>query len=138
VDTQAQNAANAQLSSCPAAPPVVVTPTVQVTCTSPEEITGNASVLMKCDVSNNTGGSISLDAHSNDANSYVSGINCYSQGGAPSCSGGSGQFELRINGVNNGSAVVMTTVTVTATSGSASASHTYTFKVDPSSNGFGG
>lgn len=132
VDAQAQANANAQLASCP----VPVTPHVQVTCTGPEEISGNGSIIIKCDVSNNTGGSISLDAHSNDANSYVSGINCYSQGGSPSCQGGSGQFEFRVNGVNNGSTVLMTSVTVTATTNGANDSHTYTFKVDPAGGGF--
>jgi hypothetical protein len=114
---------------------VPVTPHVQVTCTGPEEISGNASVLVKCDVSNNTGGSISLDAHSLDGNSYVSGINCFSQGGSPSCQG-NGQFEFRVNGVNSGSTVLLTTVSVTATTNGASDSHNYTFKVDPKDGGF--
>jgi hypothetical protein len=115
VDTQAQNAANAQLSSCPAAPPVVVTHFTNVTCTGFEEIFGGESMIIKCDVSNDNGAPISLDAHSNDGNSRVSGINCYSQGGTPSCQG-NGQFEFRVTGINTGTTTLSSSVTVTASS----------------------
>lgn len=115
-----------------------VTHFTNVSCTGFEEITGGGSMLIKCDVSDDNGAQISLDAHSNDGNSYVSGINCYSQGGTPSCQG-NGQFEFRVNGINNGSSVLMSSVTVTATAnGVPKTPSPYTFKVDPSSGGFGG
>ncbi|HET7320788.1 MAG TPA: hypothetical protein VFI84_04385 [Candidatus Saccharimonadales bacterium] len=91
---------------------------------------------MKCDVADDNGAPIALDAHSKDNNSYVSGINCYSQGGTSSCQG-NGTFEFRVNGVNDGSTVLMSTVEVVASAnGVPSPTQDYTFKVDPSAGGF--
>jgi hypothetical protein len=81
---------------------------VSVSCTSPEEITVNGSVLVDCTVLADSG-QITLSAVSNDANSRVSGINCYSNGGSQTCPSG-GTFEFRLTGQHEG----MTSVTVKA------------------------
>ncbi len=115
-----------------------VTHSTNVACTGPQEITGGGSVIVKCDASDDNGAPISLNAQSQDSNSQVTGINCYSQGGSPSCQG-NGQFEFRVNGFNSTSNVVTTTVKVYATAnGVNSNTQTMTFNVDPSSGGFGG
>ena len=122
--------------NCSAPPPVQHW--TQVSCTGPQEISGGGSVIVKCDVSDDNGAQISLNAQSQDSNSQVTGINCYSQGGSPSCSG-NGQFEFRVNGFNSTSGILTTTVKVYATAnGVNSNTVTMTFNVDPSSGGFGG
>jgi len=111
---------------------------VQVSCTGFEELFGGESMIIKCDVStDDQNAMISLDAHSNDANSRVSGINCYSQGGSPSCKG-NGQFEFRVSGINDGTSTLSSSVTVTA-SASGVSSKPWTsdpFPIDPSGGGF--
>jgi hypothetical protein len=130
---QANAQSNAQASAsakCISAPPV--THFTNVSCVGFEEIFGGESMIVKCDVSNDNGASISLDAHSNDGNSRVSGINCYSQGGTPSCQG-NGQFEFRVTGINAGSTVLSSSVTVTASSNGVSKTWTSDpFPVDQS------
>lgn len=130
---QANAQANAQASAsakCTSAPPV--THFTNVSCTGFEEIFGAESMIIKCDVSNDNGAPISLDAHSNDGNSRVSGINCYSQGGTPSCLG-NGQFEFRVTGINGGSTVLFSSITVTASSNGVNKTWTSDpFPVDPS------
>jgi hypothetical protein len=93
--------------------------------------------LVDCDVSNDNGATITLTAHSNDANSRVSGINCYSQNGAASCTG-NGTFEFRVSGINSGSTILYSSITATASSNGVDK----TFRsdpvpVDPACGGFG-
>jgi|GEM_PF-2631880 len=111
---------------------------VQVSCTGFEEITGGGSLLIKCDVSTDDQNAIvNLAANSNDANSRVSGINCYSQGGTPSCKG-NGQFEFRVSGNNDGISIVSSSVTVTASANGVTSQpwNSGQFPVDPSGGGF--
>jgi hypothetical protein len=109
---------------------------VQISCTGFEEISGGGSFLVDCDVSNDNGAPISLDAHSNDGNSRVSGINCYSNGGSASCPG-NGTFEFRVSGINDGSDIVHSSITATASANGKSATFTSDpFPVDPSGGGF--
>jgi hypothetical protein len=120
-------------------PPTTIPPPshyTQVSCTGFEEISGGGSFIVKCAVSDDNGASISLTANSNNANSRVSGINCYSQGGTPSCSG-NGTYEFRVTGVNSGSTVLSSSVTVQATAnGIPQTWNSDPFPVDPSSGGF--
>jgi hypothetical protein len=124
---------------------IIVTPpveqptshTVQVSCVGFEEISGGGSFLVDCDVDNDNGKTITLIAHSNDANSRVSGINCYSQGGTASCTG-KGTFEFRVSGINNTSNIVYSSVTVTASSNGVDKTfRSDPLPVDPACGGFG-
>jgi hypothetical protein len=119
--------------SCSCAPPPHYT---NVSCTGFEEVSGAGSFLVDCAVSNDNGAEITLDAHSNDGNSRVSGINCYSQSGAPSCHG-AGTFEFRVSGINDGSSIVYSSVTVVASSNGVDKPwRSDPFPVDPSGGGF--
>ena len=95
-------------------------------------------MLIKCAASDDDGAPISLNVSVEEkpVNSLVSGINCYSQGGTPSCQG-DGTFEFRVDGVNNGTSVVYSTIDVVATAnGVPSSTFKQTFPVDPSGGGF--
>jgi hypothetical protein len=93
-------------------------------------------MTIQCDVSNDNGAPISLTAHSTNGNSRVSGINCFSQGGTPSCHG-NGMFEFQVTGINDGSSIVYSSVTVTASSNGVDKTWTSDpFPVDPSGGGF--
>jgi len=108
----------------------------QVSCIGFEELSGNGSEIIKCTVADDNGGPISLTANSNNTNSHVSGINCWSQGGTPSCSG-NGTFEFRVGGANNGSTVLSSSVTVVASANGVPQTFTSDpFAVDQSSGGF--
>jgi hypothetical protein len=126
-------------SSCQSKPVVVTPPPshyTNVSCVGFEEVSGGGSFLVDCDVSNDNGAVITLDAHSNDTNTRVSGTNCYSQGGTPSCHG-SGTFEFRVSGINDGSSIVYSSVTVVASSNGVDKKlRSDPFPVDPSSGGF--
>lgn len=110
---------------------------VNISCIGFEEISGGGSMLIKCDVStDDQSAKIALAAHSNDANSRVSGINCFSQGGSASCKG-DGTYEFTVTGVNDGSTVLSSSVTATASANGVSATFTSDpFPVDPSGGGF--
>jgi hypothetical protein len=110
---------------------------VQISCTGFEEISGGGSMIVKCDVStDDQSAKIALSAHSNDANSRVSGINCFSQGGSASCTG-DGTYEFTVTGVNDGSTVLSSSVTATASANGKSDPFTSDpFPVDPSGGGF--
>jgi hypothetical protein len=104
---------------------------VNVSCTTPEEIFAGAGVLVDCAVTSD-GGAITLQASSDNSNSRISGINCYSNGGSQTCPSG-GTFEFRLSGVNAGTS----SFTVTAGSNGASATfHSGSFPVDPADGGF--
>jgi hypothetical protein len=109
---------------------------VNISCTGFEEVTGGRSFLVDCDVSNDNGAQITLDAHSNDGNSRVSGINCFSQGGTPSCHG-NGTFEFRVTGINDSTNIVSSSITATASSNGVDKTfRSDPFPVDPSCTGF--
>ncbi len=108
----------------------------QISCTGFEEISGGGSFLVDCAVSDDNGAQISLDAHSNNGNSRVSGINCFSNGGSQTCPSG-GTFEFRVTGINNGSSVLSSSITATASANGVNATFTSDpFPVDPSEGGF--
>jgi hypothetical protein len=108
-----------------------------ISCTGFEEVSGGGSFLVDCDVGNDNGAMITLNAHSNDANSRVSGINCYSQGGTPSCKG-AGTFEFRVTGINDTSEILYSSITVTASSNGVDKTFVSdSFPVDPRCGGFG-
>lgn len=130
--TQLGATVNVTIQQCSAPPQHFV----QISCTGFEEISGGGSFLVDCAVSNDNGAQISLSANSNDGNSRVSGINCYSQGGTPACQG-NGTFEFRVTGINNGSTVVYSSVTAVASSNGVTATYNSgQFPVDPSGGGF--
>ncbi len=106
----------------PEEPPVVKHWT-EISCTGFEEISGGGSFLVDCAVSNDSGAPISLEAHSNDGNSRVSGINCYSNGGSQTCPSG-GTFEFRVSGINNGSSILYSSITATASANGVKATFT--------------
>lgn len=109
---------------------------VQISCKGFEEVSGGGSFLVQCDVSDDNGASISLDAHSNDGNSRVSGINCITNGGSASCPG-NGTFEFRVSGINDGSSVLYSSVTAVASANGKTATYNSgQFPVDPSGGGF--
>jgi hypothetical protein len=109
---------------------------VNISCTGFEEVTGGRSFLVDCDVSNDNGAQITLDAHSNDGNSRVSGINCFSQGGTPSCHG-NGTFEFRVTGINGSTNIVSSSITATASSNGVDKTfRSDPFPVDPDCTGF--
>jgi hypothetical protein len=109
---------------------------VNISCTGFEEVTGGRSFLVDCDVSNDNGATITLDAHSNDGNSRVSGVNCFSQGGTPSCHG-AGTFEFRVTGINDSMNIVSSSITATASSNGVDKTfRSDPFPVDPSCTGF--
>jgi hypothetical protein len=120
-------------NSCEQPPPSHFT---SLSCTGFEEVSGGGSFLVDCDVDNDNGATITLDAHSNNGNSRVSGINCYSQGGTPSCQG-KGMFEFRVSGINDSSSIVYSSITVTASSNGVDKTfNSDPFPVDPSDGGF--
>jgi hypothetical protein len=107
-----------------------------ISCTGFEEISGGGSFLVDCAVSDDNGAPISLKANSNDSNSRVSGINCFSNGGTPTCPNG-GTFEFRVSGINDGSSVIYSSITATATANGVSETFkSDPFPVDPSAGGF--
>ncbi len=108
----------------------------QISCTGFEEVFGSAGLTIDCAVSDDNGAQISLDAHSNDTNTQVSGINCFSNGGSQTCPSG-GTFEFLVSGNNNGSTVLWSSVTATASANGVKAPFVSDpFKVDPSGGGF--
>lgn len=117
--------------NCTTPPPAHYT---QVTCSGFEEISGGGSFLVDCDVQDDNGAPIALSV-STSPYYTVSGINCYSQGGTPSCTG-DGTFEFRVDGVNNSNNVVQASMTVTATANGVPAYYKADFNVDPSGGGF--
>jgi hypothetical protein len=119
-----------------AAPPPPPPHHTQITCTGFEEISGGGSFLVDCDVSSDNGAPISLSAHSNDSNTRVSGINCISNGGTPSCPG-NGTYEFRVTGNNSGSTILYSSITAVASANGVPATFTSDpFPVDPSGGGF--
>ncbi len=119
----------------PEEPPVVKHWT-QISCTGFEEISGGGSFLVDCAVSDDNGAPISLEAHSNNGNSRVSGINCYSNGGSQTCPSG-GTFEFRVSGINDGSSILYSSITATASANGVKATFTSDpFPADPSGGGF--
>jgi archaellum component FlaF (FlaF/FlaG flagellin family) len=137
VTTTQEGNCNTETPPTPPVTPPTVSHFTGVTCTGFEEISGGASMLIKCDVTDDNGAPIALSVGVSDSNVVkVSGINCYSQGGPPSCSG-NGQFEFRVNETNDGSTVLQESVTVTATAnGVPQTPLPYYFLVDPSGGGF--
>lgn len=108
----------------------------EISCRGFEEISGRESMLIDCTVSDDNGARISLDAKANDGNSRVSGINCFSDGGAPTCPSG-GTFEFRVSGINDGPSVVYSSITATATAnGVPKTFKSDPFPVDPAEGGF--
>ncbi len=108
----------------------------EVSCRGFEEISGGESFLVDCQVSDDNGARISLDAYSNDGNSRVSGINCYSDGGAETCPNG-GTFEFRVEGINNSTNIVYSSITVIASAnGVEKEFKSNPFPVDPYEGGF--
>lgn len=109
---------------------------VDISCTGFEEISGGGSFLVDCVVSDDNGAPISLQAHSNDGNSRVSGINCWSNSGSQTCPSG-GIFEFRVSGINDGSSIVYSSITATASANGVSKAFTSDpFPVDPEDGGF--
>ncbi|HVX48478.1 MAG TPA: hypothetical protein VHA05_03945 [Candidatus Saccharimonadales bacterium] len=110
----------------------------EISCTGFEEITGGGSFLVDCEVHTNTGKPISLSAHSNDSNSRVSGINCYSNGGSQTCPSTGGTFEFRVSGINSGSTIKYSSITATASAGGVESKPFVSdqFPVDPENGGF--
>lgn len=106
----------------------------QVTCQGFEEISGNGSFLVTCNVQDDNGASIALSVSPSQYYT-VSGINCSSQGGTPSCVG-DGTYQFRVDGVNNTSNIVQASMTVTATANGVPANYVTDFNVDPASGGF--
>lgn len=120
----------------PPPPPPPVEHWTEISCTGFEEISGGGSFLVDCGVSDDNGALISLEAHSNNGNSRVSGINCFSNGGSQTCPSG-GTFEFRVSGINNGSSILSSSITATASANGVKATFTSDpFPVDPSEGGF--
>jgi hypothetical protein len=110
-----------------------------LTCQGQEEVTGGGSSKLVCNVSNDNGAEISISAKvlSNPGNLLVSGIQCSSQGGSPTCKG-AGTYEIRLGGVNDTTSPIYSELKVTATSnGVPSEPFDQVFKVDPSCSNFG-
>lgn len=108
----------------------------EVSCVGFEELKGGDSYLVSCAVSDDNGAQISLSAYSNDANSRVSGINCYSNGGSPTCPSG-GTFEFTVEGINNSSEVLSSSITIVASAnGIPKEFISNPFPVDPYEGGF--
>jgi hypothetical protein len=109
---------------------------VEISCTGFEEITGGGSFLVTCAVSDDNGAPISLLANANDANSTVSGINCVSNGGSQTCPSG-GTFQFRVDGINNGSTTLYSSLDATASANGVSQTFkSGSYAVDPSDGGF--
>lgn len=119
-------------NTCPPPPPP--THWTQVTCTGFEEISGGGSFLVDCAVSDDNGAPIGLSV-STSPYYTVSGINCLSQSGAPSCTG-NGTYEFRVDGVNNTSQIQQASMTITATANGVPAPFQTDFNVDPINGGF--
>jgi hypothetical protein len=111
-----------------------------LTCQGQEEVTGGGSSVLVCKVSNDNGAEIALNVQvtSNSGNLLVSGIQCTSQGGTPTCMG-SGTYEVRLKGVNNNAdrTPVFANLEATASSnGVRSDTFRQTFQVDSSCSNF--
>jgi hypothetical protein len=126
-------------SSPPPTPTPTPTPTpvshyTQISCNGFEEISGGGSFIVSCDVADDNGAPISLNV-SNSSYYTVSGINCYSQNGASSCTG-DGTFQFRVDGVNNTDNTQQASMTVTASANGIPATYEADFNVDPEAGGF--
>jgi hypothetical protein len=116
--------------------------TTQVTCTGFEEVSGNASFLVDCDVASDNNGPSSLKVKVNPSSdgqlhARYSGVNCYSNNGTASCPH-NGTYEFRVTGINDTSSILYSSITVTATAnGVSDVFDSGLFPVDPACGGFG-